>query len=271
MIYADHLLACRLEDLIRTEYRRLAVVARTVFPNQAVECLEVGGGVALWLGEGSPVNTAVGLGMGTPVDEAALRRLEAFYHSRGVPARTSLCPFVDVSLLHGLGGRGWTVSGFENVLVMELTGQPGSDYGPEGGPLEIRVCMPEERALWGRMASKGFADGKPPEQGEEEFGRIMAERDDAILVMAWVGGQPAGTGSLVVDGGVGWLAGDSTLLEYRRQGIQQALQRHRLHLAREAGCELGVTEAAPGSQSQRNMERLGFRIVFVHVELAKPA
>jgi len=39
-------------------------------------------------------------------------------------------------------------------------------------------------------------------------------------------------------------------------------------LADEAGCDLAVTEAVPGGGSQRNMERLGFRIVYTHVEFA---
>ena len=97
----------------------------------------------------------------------------------------------------------------------------------------------------------------------------MAAREDAILVLGWVDGQPAGTGALVIDGGVGWLSGDSTLPQYRGRGIQQAIQRHRLRLARDAGCDLAVTESAPGSGSQRNMERLGFRVVYTHVEFAK--
>ena len=294
MIYADHALACRLENLLRSEYRRLAGVTRTAFPNVAVERMEAGGGVALWLGEGSPVNTAVGLGMGVPVEDGELERLESFYHDRGAPARISLCPLADASLLHGVGRRGWQAAGFEHVLVVGLEKHASGDAEvARGAPLglpglasiyaadpivnadlalpgvEIRVCMPEERALWGRTAAQGFSDDRSPEPAEQDFGRIMAERDDAILVMAWVDGRPAGTGALVIDGGVGWLSGDSTLPRYRRQGVQQAIQRHRLQLARDAGCDLGVTEAEPGGQSQRNMERLGFRIVYTHVEFVK--
>jgi GNAT superfamily N-acetyltransferase len=88
-------------------------------------------------------------------------------------------------------------------------------------------------------------------------------------VLARVDGEPAGTGSLVIDGGVGWLSGDSTLPRYRRRGVQQAIQRHRLQLARDAGCDLAVIEATPGGASQRNTERLGFRIVYTHVKFVK--
>ncbi len=129
--------------------------------------------------------------------------------------------------------------------------------------------MPEEREAWARTAARGFSEGAPPERRHEEFGRIMAEREEAILVLAWADGEPAGTGSLVIDGGVGWLSGDSTLPEYRGRGIQQAVQAHRLRLAYDAGCDLAVTEATPGGVSQRNMERLGFHVAYTHVELVK--
>lgn len=97
----------------------------------------------------------------------------------------------------------------------------------------------------------------------------MAEREEAILVLAWVDGEPAGAGSVVIDDGVGCLSGDSTLSRFRRRGIQQAIQRHRLRMAVEAGCELAVTESVPGGASQRNMERHGFHLAYTHVEFTK--
>ena len=285
VIYADSELARRLESLICAEYGRLVAVAERVVPEHAPELLEVAGGVAAWFGEGSPVNGSVGLGMNGPVDDDDLDRLEAFYHERGVTAAMSVCPLADPSLLHLLGRRGWIAMEFEHVLALELThasDRPGrnaraevarerAELSPDldNNRFAVRVCLPEERETWGRTAARGFGDGLP-EVAHEEFGRLMADRDDAILLLAWVGDRPAGTGALVVEGGVGWLSGDSTAPEYRRQGIQQAIQRHRLELARAAGCDLAVTEAVPGGGSQRNMERLGFRIVYTHVQFAKP-
>lgn len=279
MIHADHTLARRLENLICAEFRRLAEVAQAVIPEARAECMDAAGGVALWLGEGSPVNQAVGLAMEGLVEESELERLESFYHERGAAAITSVCPLADPSLLPALGRRGWIATEFEHLLVLELdergpSGALGAKIGGTGGSgpdaeLDVRVCGPEERGAWARVATLGFSDGQPPGQGHDEFGRIMAARDEAILVLAWIDGEPVGTGSLVIYGGVGWLSGDSTLPQYRRRGVQQAVQRHRLQLARGAGCDLAVTEAAPGGVSQRNMERLGFRIAYTHVEFVK--
>ncbi len=276
MIHAGLALARRLEDLICAEFRRLAAVAPAVLPGVPAEYIDAGGGVALWLGEGSPVNLVVGMGMAGPVGETELERVEAFYHDRGAEAVISVCPLADASLLESLGQRGWRVSDFEHVLALELGGRtsvaPDQAVSAPGVPpmgVDVRACSLPERALWGQIAARGFADGESPHRRHEEFGAIMAGRQDAVLVLAWVDGAPAGTGALVIEGGVGWLSGDSTLPEYRGRGLQQAIQWHRLLVAEEAGCDLAVTEAAPGSGSQRNMERLGFRIVYTHVEFAK--
>ncbi len=266
MIHADASLARRLEDLICAEFRRLASAASAVLTGVPVEYIEVGSGVALWLGHGSPVNLAVGLGMAGPVEEAELERVEAFYRDHGAKAVTSMCPLAHPSLLEGLGRRGWQASDFEHVLVLELGERLSGSEAPPPAGADIGVCAPDERELWGRLAAQGLSSGESPARRHEEFGAIMAAREDAVLSLAWVEGAPAGTGALTISGGVGWLSGDSTLPEYRRRGLQQAVQRHRLRLAREAGCELAVTETAPGSVSQRNMERVGFRVAYTHVE-----
>jgi hypothetical protein len=122
MIHAGPDLALRLEDLISAEFRRLAAIAPAVLPGVPAECMEVGGGVALWLGEGSPVNLGVGMGMIGLVGEAELESVEAFYHDRGAEAVISMCPLADRSLLEGLGRRGWHASDFEHVLALELGG-----------------------------------------------------------------------------------------------------------------------------------------------------
>jgi len=286
MIHADHTLARSLEALVSAEYRRLAEAARSVFPDRGADVLEAAGGTALWLGAGSPVNQAAGMGMAGPVSEEEVARLEVFYHERGVAAAAAVCQLADPSLLRALGRRRWQVSEFEHVLALELKQRAPVDS--EGGhtvgsgevmdapaahdhvsDMAVRLCLGEERATWAHAAALGFSDGEPPGPGQEEFGAIMAAREEAALVLAWVDGRPAGTGALVIDGGVGWLSGDSTLPRYRRLGVQQAVQRYRLRLAREAGCDLAVTETSPGSPSQRNMERLGFRIVYTHVEFVK--
>ncbi len=282
MIHADARLARRLEAIICVEWRRLAETTREAWPEKGATYLDVADGVALWLGEGSPVNVAVGLGMETPVEEAHLRQVEDFYARRGATPILATCPFADPSLFALLAKRGWQITEFENVLALELAGgavgrrrrRRRPTAAPWAAPLppgvEVRVAStPEERALWGHIAARGFSDDGEPTPTHEEFGQLMAARADSILVLGWVDGEPAGTGALGIDDDVAWLSGDSTLAQYRRRGVQQAIQRYRLQLAHEAGCTLAITESAPGSGSQRNMERLGFRVVYTHLEFTK--
>jgi hypothetical protein len=74
---------------------------------------------------------------------------------------------------------------------------------------------------------------------------------------------------------VALLAGASTIPAAREQGAQLALLNSRLRYAAEHGCDIGMLCAEPGSASQRNAERHGFRIAYTRIKwqlgLAVPA
>jgi GNAT superfamily N-acetyltransferase len=63
--------------------------------------------------------------------------------------------------------------------------------------------------------------------------------------------------------------GASTLPEFRNRGLQSALLQARLNLACEAGCDLAVIVTRPGSVSQRNAERAGFRLAYTKAILMR--
>ena len=65
------------------------------------------------------------------------------------------------------------------------------------------------------------------------------------------------------------LCGAGTLAEYRGRGLQTALLRARMASAIEAGCEYAVVVTNGGSASQRNAERLGFRVAYSKVTVIK--
>jgi GNAT superfamily N-acetyltransferase len=68
--------------------------------------------------------------------------------------------------------------------------------------------------------------------------------------------------------GVAILAGASTVPEFRCRGLQAALLHARLEHAARAGCDLAMMAALPGSGSQRNAERRGFRIAYTRTKWA---
>ena len=65
------------------------------------------------------------------------------------------------------------------------------------------------------------------------------------------------------------LFGAGTLPDFRARGIQTALLGLRMKLAAQAGCELAVIVTQGGTTSQRNAERLGFRVAYSKATLVK--
>jgi beta-glucosidase-like glycosyl hydrolase len=61
-------------------------------------------------------------------------------------------------------------------------------------------------------------------------------------------------------------AGASTIPEDRKKGAQRALLEARVRYAVQAGCDLAMMCAEPGSASQRNAEREGFRIAYTRIK-----
>jgi hypothetical protein len=84
----------------------------------------------------------------------------------------------------------------------------------------------------------------------DKIERFFAERD----------GRPIATGALTISNGVAHLAGASTVPEARKGGAQLALLEHRLRYAASANCDLAMMGALPGGGSQRNAERVPYRV-----------
>lgn len=81
---------------------------------------------------------------------------------------------------------------------------------------------------------------------------FLIERDRAMIA----------TGSVGFHGDVAVLAGASTVPSGRGLGAQGLLLAARLKEAHTRGCTVAVMAALPGSTSQRNAERRGFRIAY---------
>lgn len=269
--FSDARLARRLESLVMDSSIAFAESARRVIPGSPAVTERVAGGMALFLDKGSPVNGTAGLGFERPFTPEDASAIESFFGSRGERAVVNLCPLAHGSVHEVLAGRGWVVDGFENVLARELD----TSFGP--GPDEVldgvvitEAETEQDREAWALVAATGFSSPLDPLPEHLSIGAVVAAKSSSRLFIAWVDGCAAGTGELCTAGGVGWLSGDSTLPRFRGRGVQQALQRHRLRIAAGEGCDIAVTESEPGSGSQRNMERLGFKVVYTRVDLAGP-
>jgi GNAT superfamily N-acetyltransferase len=144
--------------------------------------------------------------------------------------------------------------------------------GRGAGGVRVRSVGEDEHELFAQTSARGWA-----ESGYGDFmlglARVGARRADAVSFLAELDGRPEATGALSIQDGVALLAGASTVPEARGRGAQTALLGARLRHAAERGCDLAMMCALPGSASQRNAERQGFRIAYTRVkwQLARPA
>lgn len=268
--FADIALAQRLESLAAEEMRRFVRTARSLDPFSEAAYLDVAGGVAAFLGEGSPVNQAVGVGLDGPVGETDVEAIEEFFGSRSQRGLVVLSPLVHRSAIPALTRRSWALDSFENVLVLPLDAYRAERETAPPQLHIVEVTDDERRDLWAHVAAIGFSAPLEPLSEQLSLGRIVSHRAGTRLLLAYVDGRPAGTGEVFCDAGVAWLSADATLPQFRRRGVQSALQRARLDIGLREGCELAVSEAIPGSPSQRNMERLGFRVAYTRVDVVAP-
>lgn len=265
-LHADIALARRLEAISAAELETFVSAARRLDPGSSAECTRLAGGIAAFVEPGSPMNQVVGMGLSGPVADTDIRAVEGFFRSRDARGSVCVCPLAHHSLVATLAARGWVPDGFEHVLVRRVS---DADRGlrADDGIVVREPSGDEERDVWALVAATGFSDPLPPQPEQLALAGIVINRPGARLYLAFIDGCVAGTGELHMSDGVGWLSGDTTLPHFRRRGVQSALQRARLADAARAGCELAVSEASPGSGSQRNMERLGFRVAYTRVDV----
>lgn len=223
--------------------------------------ISVGGTLAMFDGAGSPLTQTFGLGLAEPVTPAGLDELEQFFKSRGSDVFHEVSPLAGVDLLATLAKRGYRPIELSSVLYQPIDGWKARAANPE---LKVRAVDEDEADLYARIAARGWSESPEVRPFIESFARISLEC--ATCFVAEIDGTPIAAGAVFLHEGVALLAGASTVPEGRRQGAQLALLDTRLRFATSKGCDLAMMCAAPGSASQRNAERNGFRIAYTRTK-----
>ena len=225
----------------------------------------IAGGYAIYCGANSPVTQSVGLGLSGSVSAEEFDRLEKFYFSRGEPVRVETCPLADASLLEQYSQRGYRVTEFSNVMAQDVIKQRST----EATGIEVRRAGRDELDLWTLTVSQGFAENLPVTQEILDVMRMFAMAKETECYLARIEGRVVGGATLALRGRIAGLFGASTLPEFRKRGVQTALLQARLERAEQAGCELAVSLALPGSISQRNITRQGFQTLYTRVKFER--
>jgi len=266
--------ATELRDFVDLSFARRLEMAETLTPDH-VKALQryapdatsemIAGGTAIFGGGVYPANHIVGMGLYGPVTSSDVDRVEEFYRSRGVACEIVVSPLADRSLLEQLAPRGYRITEFNSVLIRRL--EANELVEPPSGITVERVTEATEK-LWDRVIAKGFAEFGPL---PENLFAAFASVPDSLCFLARVDGQPVGgaVGGIMREAGIAALFGTATLPEFRSRGVQTSLINRRLWEAAKAGCEYAVVSTLPGSGSQRNMERMGFRVAYTKLVMVR--
>lgn len=260
-IFADLALARRLE---RTEAHGNAAFVDAQArrdPASGAARETIGGTFAMFAGVGSPITQTFGLGVHEPLTDRDLDAIEHFFRSRGSPVFHEVCPLAGVEVTATLVKRGYKPIEMSSVLYRPIDAATRVDANPA---LHVRAVRPDEAAWYGQIAARGWSETPEVLSFIEGFARSSLEVARSFVVE--LDGRAVATGTLFVHEGVALLAGASTVPEGRKQGAQQALLDTRLRWAASNGCDLAMMVAAPGSASQRNAERHGFRIAYTRTK-----
>jgi len=285
MFESQPVLSQQLPDFVDPAFARRLEMAETVTldcvaalreysPGQPIAADVVAGGVAFYGGPNYPSNQMVGMGLYGEVTAGDLDCVEEFFQIRGVPSVIVVSPLADPSLPALLGQRAYRIAEFNSVLIRRI--QPDEPFTPLPG-VAIERVTPETVRPWMHAIAEGFSESVPV--AEDVFGGFAA-LPGALAFLARIENKVVGGGGgrIIGEARIAALAGAATLPEFRQRGVQSALIARRLHEAAVAGCEYAVVSTLPGSGSQRNMERRGFRLAYTKVvmtrgwpDLASPA
>jgi GNAT superfamily N-acetyltransferase len=262
--FVDLTLARRLE-MAETMLPEVVETMRRHKPDAPIAAEEIAGGRAFFGGVNYPANQILGLGLYGEVTAEALDRVETFFRSRSVPSTVVVSPLADASLTALLGERGYRVAEFNSVLIRRLLSE--EPFAPAAG-VEIERVTKDTARAWREVLAEGF--GMPASASLEVFDGF-AVVPDALAFAARIEGKVVGGGAgrVIAPARIAALFGAATLPDYRGRGVQTALIARRLHEAAKAGCEYAVVSTQPGSGSQRNMERRGFRVAYTKLVMVR--
>jgi GNAT superfamily N-acetyltransferase len=263
MIFSDLSLSRRLERAEGRACVEFAEAQRRLHPESSADWIECAGAYAAFNGVDSPVTQSFGLGIFEELSPASLDVVERFFLDRAAPVFHEVSPFAGVAALDLLCLRNYRPIELGNVLYRSVE-NPLIEHQSQ---ISVRVIDPEESPLWTDVSTRGWAH-EHPELRETllQLGAIFSARQQSPCFLAEIDGEPGAAGVLSMHDNVALFGGASTVPELRRRGLQTALLHERMRYAFDHGCDLAMMVAVPGSDSQRNAERKGFRIAYTRTK-----
>ena len=253
----DCLLARRLELAEAHHVSSYADAVAAMRPDEGAGARSVAGGVAVFSGPGSPFGKALAVGLGVAVTDGDMDEIERFLGMGGNAVEIELAPFADASLSERLAQRRYRVVEYNQVLVRSLAALEA-----DSSHVVVRDIREDEAELWARTVNRGFSNADAVSDDALAMALPSTRAKSVRCLLALIEGEVAGACGMGMHDGVASLFGSSVLVAHRRRGAQTAMIRARLAIAEAHGCDLATACTLPGTGSQRNFERAGFRVAY---------
>lgn len=212
--------------------------------------------VAVWTEDAAPLDTAWHDGSRPPKSEE-WEAFETFCRRHQQAPTIHALSHAAPSLLPALNERGYRLEYVLHVYMHNLQSWPDT--------ATKQIHLTEEAAAWAKVAALGFG------AGTESVMQAVAQAPGKRLWWAEVNGEKAATGAYSLMDGVAMLHGTATRPEFRGRGLQTALLAARLHAAKQEGADLATVMVTPGSGSERNVVRAGFKMAGLRLTWTRPA
>lgn len=263
MLFSDIETSRRLERAEGFACAQHSEVRRLLYPASGAEWMQCGGAFAVFNGVNSPVTQTFGLGIFEDITTEILDDIESFFAAHSAPVFHEVSPFAGAEAFAMLCARGYRPVELSNVVFQQVAEVAAVD----SSHISVRVAGPNEAKLWSEISARGWSHDHPEFAGiMMELGQVTVAGKHTVCFIADFEGTPGAAGALCLHDGVALFGGSATIPELRRRGLQSALLRARMQFAFERGCDLAMMAAMPGSDSQRNAERAGFRIAYTRTK-----
>ncbi|MEP6621063.1 MAG: GNAT family N-acetyltransferase [bacterium] len=238
-------------------------VRREHHPQVGAQWINVGGTVAMFDGAASPLTQTFGLGLDESFTAGQLDEIEMFYRRHQCHVSHEICALAAAATSNHVSARGYSPIEASVVSVRPTDDRSRRD----AGGITVRVVDDTGTDLWARVSGDGLRS-ESEELGTfvEEFGVLSGWVRGVHRFLAELDGRAIATAALTFSNGIAVFSGASTIPDARRQGAQGALLRARLAFAAEHNMKLAMIVASPGTESQRNAERQGFRPVYTRTK-----
>ncbi len=264
----DLALARRLERAEAMANAAAVEARRELEPQIGADWIDVAGVYAMFDGPASPLTQTFGLGLFDSFLAREFDQVEDFFDSRDAPTSHEVSSFAALEPLNLLSARGYAPIEASTVLVRPISTASNAD----SGAITVRAIEEHESPNWCRVAAQGWGS----ESAElaslvESLSAVMTHARGVTCFLAELDGEPVAAGALNITNDTALLAGATTIPSARRRGAQLALLQARLAFAAARGIDLAMVVTQPGSASQRNAVRQGFRPVYTRAKWQRPA